>query len=82
MTAPSTTNHQLIELQRLSKEDGKLLLDLAKLGKLYEIKDWIAAGKSTQMPLGSRKTPLGIAVDSGFHSLVRLLASHEADEPC
>ena len=59
-------------------EESKLLLQLCRAGKLYEIEKWIASGKSIQTPAEVRKTPLHIAIDSGFHSLVELLARHES----
>ena len=58
----------------LSIEEGKELLTLCRAGKLYEIEAWVAAGRSIQVPAELRKTPLYIAVDLGFHSLVRFLA--------
>jgi hypothetical protein len=61
----------------LSIEEGKELLRLCRLGKLYEVEAWISTGKSTQVPKVLKKAPLRTAIDIGFHSLVQLLAVHE-----
>jgi hypothetical protein len=61
----------------LTTEEGKQLLALCHSGKLYEIEAWIAAGRSLHVPAGLRKSPLQVAIDLGFHSLVVLLAKHE-----
>src|SRR5690349_15963948 len=62
--------------ESLSVEDSKALA-LCRAGKLYEIARWIAAGKSIITAPTIRKTPLLTAVDTGFHSLVKLLVQHE-----
>jgi hypothetical protein len=61
----------------LTTEEGKQLLTLCRSGKLYEIEAWIPAGRSLHVPAGLRKSPLQVAIDLGFHSLVELLAKHE-----
>lgn len=63
--------------EHLTSEEAKNLLHLCRAGRLYEVEKWIASGKSIQTPADVRKTPLHIAIDSGFHSLVELLARHE-----
>lgn len=63
----------------LTIEQGKELVRLCRTGRLYEVDAWIASGKSLSVPSELRKTPLQVAVDIGFHSLVRLLACHERD---
>jgi len=63
--------------EHLTTEDAKSLLQLCRAGRLYDVEKWIAAGKSIQVPAELKKTPLEIAIDSGFHSLVELLARHE-----
>jgi ankyrin repeat protein len=62
----------------LTLEDAKALIALCRAGKLYEIEKWITSGKSIQTPPEVRKTPLHVALDSGFHSLVELLARNES----
>src|SRR5579862_586935 len=64
-------------LEPLTSEEAKLLLSLCRAGKLYEIERWIASGKSIQMPSEFKKSPLSIAIEMGFHSLVELLARNE-----
>jgi len=62
---------------RLAPERAQELLNLCRTGKLYEIEDWIARGESLLVPEESKRTPLEIAVENGFHSLVLLLARNE-----
>jgi hypothetical protein len=67
-------------MERAKSEDEiKPLVDLCKAGKLFEVQEWIAAGKPVNPPprpeKGRRsKIPLQIAIESGFHSLVEVLA--------
>jgi hypothetical protein len=61
----------------LTLEEGELLLGLCRAGKLYEIEKWIASGKSLRTPREVMKTPLQIATDLEFHSLVELLVRNE-----
>ena len=54
------------------------LLELCKAGKLFEIQEWIAAGNVVNSPIypshrASRRSPLEIAIERGFHSLVKVL---------
>jgi hypothetical protein len=61
----------------LSPDDAKVLVGLCRAGKLYEIEKWIASGKSLRTPPQIKKTPLQVAMDLGFHSLIELLVRHE-----
>lgn len=63
----------------LTIEEGKELVRLCRTGRLYEVDAWIASGKSISVPSAFRKTPLQVAVEIGFHSLVRLLACNDKD---
>jgi hypothetical protein len=63
----------------LTADEAKALARLCEAGRLYEIEAWIRAGKSLAVPPGTRKTPMGVAMATGFHSLVELLLRHEAD---
>ncbi len=56
------------------------LLRLRKTGRLFEIQNWIAAGNSTSVPADSKTTPLEVAPDTGFHSLVELLVRNEPSQ--
>ena len=62
------------------------MLRLCREGRLFELKQWIAAGRSIAMPSDYKKTPLGVAVQTGFHSVIELLLKHESDQaqgtPC
>ena len=61
----------------LTIDEGKALLALCRAGKLYGIERWIASGKSICTPPSIKRTPLLTAIDTGFHSLVELLARNE-----
>jgi hypothetical protein len=62
--------------QELSTEDAKTLLALCASGRLYAIEAWVQAGRSLQVPRALRKTPLDVAITTGFHSLIELLLRH------
>jgi hypothetical protein len=54
------------------------LVKLCRLGKLFEVQEWISADKPINLPkdLGKRvkrKFPLYLAIESGFHSLAKVL---------
>jgi ankyrin repeat protein len=64
-----------------SLEDLRVLHQLCRDGRLYDVELWIAEGKPLQvspetLPKGTRpKTALQIAIETGQHSLVQLLLS-------
>lgn len=60
----------------LASDDMLALLDLCKAGRLFEVARWIEAGKSVEVRPDCRRPPLHVAVESGFYSLVELLARH------
>lgn len=64
-------------------EEIKPLIDLCKAGKLFEVQKWIASGKPLNPPPSvsgyKRKSPLEVAMDLGFHSLVQVLLEGGAD---
>ncbi|MEO8592921.1 MAG: hypothetical protein ABI759_06355 [Candidatus Solibacter sp.] len=62
----------------LTIDERKVLLALCRAGKLYGSERWIASGKSICTPPSIKRTPpLLTAIDTGFHSLVELLARNE-----
>jgi hypothetical protein len=61
----------------LTNEESKTLLALCRAGKLYDVERWIASGKSVCTSPSIKKTPLLTAIETGFHSLVELLARNE-----
>lgn len=61
----------------LSPAEAKELLRLCETGRLYGVEEWIRAGKSIVVPKEVRKTPLAVAMSTGFRSLVELLLRHE-----
>jgi hypothetical protein len=67
-----------------STDDPKELIALCRAGKLYDIEKWIAAGKSLDVTAaikrGRQATLLQIAVETGFHSLVELIAKHDTSQ--
>jgi hypothetical protein len=63
----------------LDLQDSKTLLALCRAGRLYEIEDWIKAGKPLIVDPSARRAPLEVAIDTGFHSLIVLPVRNE---PC
>jgi len=60
-------------------ESNVHLADLCRRGMLYEAEAWLAAGHSPVRLSGAHPCPLRIAVEKGFHSLVKLLLRHGCD---
>lgn len=62
--------------------EAKQLVALCRSGKLYEVEKWIAAGKSLDVSGATKRRGRGtlsqIAVETGFHSLVELIAKHDS----
>jgi len=63
-------------IQPLSNEEANLLIEMCRRGQLYAVQTWINEGKSIIVSPALKKTPLSVAVDQGFHSLVELLLNH------
>ena len=64
-------------------EDAKELARLCRAGRLYEVEKWISAGKPLNVPAVKNrkgKTLLQIAIETGFHSLVELIARYETNQ--
>ena len=55
--------------------EAKELIQFCEAGRLYEVEAWIRAGKSIVVPAEIRKTPLKVALATGFHSLIELAAT-------
>src|SRR5437667_3469132 len=66
--------------EALPLEDAKHLIHLCEGGRLYEVEDWIRSGRSLKVPDELGKTPLSVALKTGFHSLIELLLRHEEDQ--
>lgn len=65
-------------------EEIKPLIQLIREGKLFDVQDWIAKGKPINPPepesKGRRhKGPLECAIDTGFYSMVEILAGAGAN---
>jgi hypothetical protein len=61
-------------------EDAEHLLRLCREGRLFDVQAWVAAGKSLAVPPHYRQTPLRVALDTGFDSLIEFLLQHETDQ--
>jgi hypothetical protein len=64
----------------LSHTDAKELVRLCRAGRLYEVESWIRVGRPLTVPREVRTTPLDVALDTGFHSLIELLLRHEESQ--
>ncbi len=64
----------------LSPEESREIIKVCQSGRLYAIRDWISAGKSLRTAPETKKTILSVAIKTGFHSLVELIAPHETLE--
>ena len=51
-------------------EEAEQLLRLCREGRLFELQAWVAAGKSLSVPAHYRQTPMRVALNTGFHSLI------------
>jgi len=58
----------------LPAEKAKELIRLCRTGRLYDVEAWIKARTSISVPADFKASPLEVAVETGFHSLVLLLA--------
>lgn len=74
--------------QAKTYEEIAPLVALCKAGKLFEIQEWIAAGLPVTPPppmekKARKKSPLQIAIEAGFHSMVQVLlqAGAAVEEP-
>jgi hypothetical protein len=70
----------LCVIEILSIAEAKDLLRLCKAGRLFDVQNWIASGKSLCVPDESKTTPLEVALNSGFHSLLELLLQNEENQ--
>jgi len=64
----------------LSDTEAKQLLQLCKTGRLFDVQNWIASGKSLLVPGNVKTTPLEVALNTSFHSLVELLVRQETSQ--
>jgi hypothetical protein len=68
-----------------SEIEAKQLIALCRAGRLYEVERWIDEGRSLDISAatkrGRKRNLLEIAMESGFHSMVELLAKRGSDEP-
>jgi Ankyrin repeats (3 copies) len=81
VTVGSTTSPRA---RAASYEELKPLNSLVKKGQLFAVEAWLKAGRPMNLPLDKPKrtrwqSPLGVAMESGFHSLVELLVKHGAE---
>jgi hypothetical protein len=64
----------------LSTAEAKELLRLCNTGRLFEIQDWIALGRSLSVTTDLKPAPLEAALNTGFHSMVELLVRNEESQ--
>lgn len=74
--------------QAISYEEIEPLVRLCKAGCLFEVQEWLTSGKPVNLPPAhalkrAKQSPLQIAIELGFHSLVRVLLEGGAslDDP-
>lgn len=65
-------------------DEIRQLVELCRAGKLFAVQEWISQGRPVNPPPSKRKgvrsqTPLEVAIDRGFHSLVEILLKGGAD---
>ena len=61
-------------------EEAEQLLRLCREGRLFELQALVAAGKSLSVPAHYRQTPMRIALNTGFHSLIEFLLRQEGNQ--
>jgi hypothetical protein len=61
-------------------EEIRSWVDFVKADGLYDVERWITPGKSFEGIIGKRNTLLQIEVETGFHSLVELIAKRERSQ--
>ena len=76
-TVPSASQNQGYVTDALSATEAKELIRLCESGRLYEVEAWVKTGKSLKTPPEIRRTPLTVALSTGFHSLVEFLLRNE-----
>jgi hypothetical protein len=63
-----------------TSQDAKELVRLCRTRRLQDVQKWIAEGKPLEASAPRKKTLLQIAVETGFHTLVELIAKQESDQ--
>lgn len=61
-------------------DDIKQLMALVRAGRLFDVQRWIAEGKPTVPPEPYWFSPLRVAVETGFHSMVEILLKAGIDQ--
>jgi hypothetical protein len=61
-------------------DDIKQLIKLVRAGKFFDVQKWIAEGKQTVPPKPYSSSPLRVAVETGFHSMIEILLRIETDQ--
>ena len=65
------------ETPTTAQDPYRQLIALCRAGRLFEVEEWYKSGKPTQPPTPNRRpTPIGVAIEKGFHSLVEVLLRH------
>lgn len=66
-------------MEPLSPEEEQELLALCDTGQLYAVEAWVRGGRSLIVS-SARSSPLAIALQRGFHSLVEFCLRHETSQ--
>ncbi len=76
----STTRTRVAPQKPPRDADAEELLRLCREGRLFELQAWVASGKRLTVPAHYRRTPIRVAIDTGFHSLIEFLLQHEPNQ--
>lgn len=60
------------------------LIGLCRAGRLYDVEKWIEAGRSLDISMktkrGRARNLFGVALETGFHSMVELIVKQEGNQ--
>lgn len=76
----NTKRDKMADVRARSEDELKPLKVLVKEGRLFVVQEWLKSGKPILSPLESRhRSIIEIAVNTGFHSMVEILAREWSD---
>lgn len=70
----------IVRVQDIIYHRSQACSPTVKKRKAFDVRDWIASGNSLCVPAELKPTPLKVALDTGFHSLVELLVRNEESQ--
>ena len=71
---------ETLPADKLNLEQSRALAKLCRDGKLYEIEEWVGAGRSLQTAPELKKSTLSVALATEFHSLIEFVARNETNQ--